>query len=526
MAYNCIIQNARIIDGTGSPWYLGDVAVKDGIITEVCRHIDRSGSETIDAKGRYLCPGFIDSHTHSDFVFFVEPAAQSKIRQGVTTEVTGNCGMSGAPYFGVLKKMSLNTSYGYTPTWETVPEYLKALEKCPKTVNVAPLVGHGTVRNAVMGLEDREPTEQEWTRMQEVLAEAIDAGAFGVSIGLYFAPGAYAREKEIVGVAEIVSKHEGLVVSHIRDEGNRTVGFIPALEEFIGIGRKAGARIHISHLKAFGPDVWGVSDEVLQLLDRSRTEGIDVTCDQYPYTATGGIISADVLPTAFVQGKSPEEVMKAVKDPAQRSQVRERVGINIRKRGGPERLTLATYDADHELEGKNIQEIADERKADPTDVVLDLIGDFYGGKWTCESLSEDDVNNIIRYPYTMVGSDGSSLSVDGPLSVGNPHPRNFGAFPRVLCHFVRDKHVLRIEEAVRKMTSLPAQRFAIHNRGLLEPGKWADMVLFDLEAVRDAPFDNPKQYPSGIRSVMVNGQWVIRDEQFTGALPGRLAGRR
>jgi N-acyl-D-amino-acid deacylase len=524
--YDVLIRNARIIDGRGNPWYRGQVAVRDGRIAAVGWSVAGEAAETIDAGGLVVCPGFIDTHTHSDFVFFVDPTAQSKVRQGVTTEVTGNCGMSAAPLDGAARHMARILASGFKPHWTGVQEYLELVARQPKTVNLAPLVGHANLRMAVIGMEDRRAGAGELERMRGVLAEAMEAGAFGLSMGLYFSPGNYAGREELTALISAAGRHGAPTACHIRDEGAKSVGFIPALQEFIALGREAGAPIHISHLKAFGPEVWGVSPQVLEMIEAARVEGLDVTCDQYPYAASGGLIAQDTLPTKAVRGMGPEEVSRAARDPAFRAAVIAEVRSNVRKRGGAERLTIANFGADHSLEGKTLQRIAEERGREPAEVVLDLIAAVYEADWISQSMSQDDVDRIIRYPWTMIGSDGNSLSVEGPLAEGNPHPRNFGSFPRVLRDYVRDRKVLRLEDAVRKMTSLPAQRFAIRDRGTLEEGNWADLVLFDLEAVKDASFENPKLYPAGIPYVMVNGQWVIRDGSFTGSLPGRLARRR
>jgi len=526
MTFDVIIKNAKIVTGTGNPWFWGQVGVKEGRIAAVGSHIGGDSVETMDAGGNIVCPGFIDPHSHSDFVFFVDASAQSKVRQGVTTEITGNCGMSAAPLFGAARYIGQPLAYGYSPSWTTVAEYLQALTRQPKTVNIAPLIGHANLRAAVIGLEDRQPSPEQTQEMIRILVDGLDAGTIGLSLGLYFAPGNFARQNELVQIVNAAAQKGVVTACHIRDEGIRTVGFVTALREYIAIGREAGAPIHVSHFKAFGPDVWGTSGEVLQILEEARAQGVDVTCDQYPYTATGGLIAADTLPASFVEGRSPEEISMMMKADTYRRQVIERVGINIRKRGGADRLTIAHFDADHRLEGKTLQEIADEKNKDPAEIVLDMIADFHAGQWTCESLSREDVDRIIRYPNTMIGSDGSSLSTEGPLSIGNPHPRNFGAFPRVIAEFVRDRSVLRLEEAIRKMTSLPAQRFSIPDRGVLAEGKWADIVLIDFDAVKDATFDNPKRYPLGIPSVMVNGQWVVKDGKYTGAQPGRLVAKK
>jgi N-acyl-D-amino-acid deacylase len=526
MGYDVLIRNAKIIDGRGNPWYRGDIAVRDGRIAALGHSLSGGAAETIDAGELTACPGFIDTHTHSDFVFFVDPTAQSKVRQGVTTEVTGNCGMSAAPLIEAARHMSRILSAGFEPGWKSVAQYLEMVARQPKTVNLAPLIGHANLRMAVIGMEDRRAEQRELAQMRKLLREGLEAGAFGLSMGLYFSPGNYAGKEELTALISVAGEHGAPTACHIRDEGVKSVGFIPALQEFIALGREAGSPIHVSHLKAFGPDVWGISPQVLEMIEAARVEGLDVTCDQYPYAASGGLIAQDTLPTEAVRGMGPEEVSQAARDPAFRAKVIAEVRSNVRKRGGADRLTLANFSADPSLEGKTLQRIAEERGREPAEVVLDLIADVYEADWVCQSMSQEDVDRIIRYPWTMVGSDGNSLSVEGPLAEGNPHPRNFGSFPRVLGSYVRDRKVLRLEDAVRKMTSLPAQRFGIRDRGVLAEGNWADLVLFDLPAVTDAGFERPKQYPEGIPHVMVNGQWVIRDGEFTGSLPGRLASRR
>ena len=262
------------------------------------------------------------------------------------------------------------------------------------------------------------------------------------------------------------------------------------------------------------------------MIDAARDQGVDVTCDQYPYEATGGLIPADTLPVAFQSGKSQQQVSADLKKTDTRTALRETVAVNIAKRGGAQVLTIANYPFNPDLEGRTLQDICEARKQDPADVVMDMLSDSCEATWNCKSLDSADVDAYLRYPWTMVGSDGSSLSTEGPLSAGNPHPRNFGAFPRVLSYYVRQRGVLRLEEAIRKMTSLPAQRFSLHERGCLEEGYWADIVVFDAKAIQDAGFENPKQYPEGIPHVMVNGEWVIKDHRFTGNLPGRLARRK
>jgi N-acyl-D-amino-acid deacylase len=525
MSFEILLKHGKVIDGKGNPWFRGDVAIADGRIQAVESRIEGDAREELDVSRYVVCPGFIDAHTHSDYVFFIDPTAQSKVRQGVTTEVIGNCGMSGGPYFGGARE-KVFAPEGFVPFWEFLPEYVEALAKQPKTVNLAPLIGHGTLRSALVGHEDRPPTQDELSRMKACLAQGLEAGAAGLSTGLYFAPGAFASQQELVELATVAARHGTVVTSHIRDEGSRSVGFIPAIREIVHLGREARAPIQISHIKAFGPDTWNTSGEVLRILEAARAEGIDVTCDQYPYDTTGGGLAADTLPYSFQSGKSPAQVSEALRKADVRDAVKGTIATNILKRGGPGVLTIATYPADPTLEGRTLQQICDSRRKDPADVVMDMLSDGYEAKWSCRSLSQQDVDAFLKYPATMIGSDGSSLSMEGPLSRGNPHPRNFGAFPRVINEYVRQRSVLSLEEAIRKMTSLPAQRFFLKDRGTLAEGMWADIVILDVDAVRDATFEHPKQYPTGIPGVMVNGKWVIKDNAFTGNLPGGLARRR
>ncbi|MFO7918176.1 MAG: amidohydrolase family protein, partial [Anaerolineae bacterium] len=455
-----------------------------------------------------------------DFSFFVDPTAQSKIRQGVTTEITGNCGGSAAPWMGAGRRP--NRALGVDVTWTTMEEYIQTLVDMDKTLNHAPLVGQGTIRNAVVGREDRASSEKEMIGMERLLAESLEAGAVGMSLGLYFAPGMYAIHEELVRLFRIVGEHGKVVAAHIRDEGTYTVGFVNAVKEFVGLGRESGVPVHISHLKAHGPEVWGTSEEVLELIDEARAQGVEVTADQYPYEASGGGLIPDTLPHAFQAGRSTEDISRDLARPETRAELHDAVETAIARRGGADRLFMSTHPKEEVL-GKSIQQLSEERGTDPASVVMDLLVESEGERagWTCFSMHPDDVERFMRYPAVMVGSDGSSLSTEGPLSRGNPHPRNFGTHARILGLYVRDKGVLRFEDAVRKMTSLPAQTFGIAERGAAIPGNRADLVLFDLEEVTYAGFEQPKEYPEGIPYVMCNGQWVIAEGEFTGNLPGR-----
>jgi N-acyl-D-amino-acid deacylase len=518
--YDVLIENARIVDGRGNPWYGGSIAIAGGRIAVVGRKVEGEARERVDARGMYACPGLIDTHTHSDVSYFVDGTAQSKVRQGVTTEVTGNCGMSAAPALGAARSASL--AFEAVPTWASMAEYLASLDATPRPVNIAPLVGHGTLRLAAVGRDDRPATGEEMAAMERLLAESLQAGAFGMSTGLYFAPGMYAPTEELVCLLRIAARHGALMASHIRDEGTYTVGFIAAVQEIISLGRASGCPVHFSHMKAHGPEVWGTSTRVLEMIEAARAEGIEVSLDQYPYEASGGGMVPDSLPHSFQAGRSPEQISADLGRPEVRAELHDIVAANIARRGGAERLFVSTYPAENVI-GKSIAQLAREMGSDPANVVMDLLAEGGGASagWTCFSMHPDDVDRFMQFPGTMIGSDGSALSTEGALSGGNPHPRNFGTFARILGYYVRDRGVLRLEDAVRKMTSLPAQTFGIAGRGALQEGHWADVMLFDLQQVTDATFENPKCYAEGIPYVMVNGTWVIREGMFTGRLPGQ-----
>jgi len=528
MYCDVILAGGRVVTGCGNPWYRADIALKDGRIAAIGRALGVHADEVVDVQGMIVCPGFIDAHSHSDFEYFADSAAQSKVRQGVTLEIIGNCGFSAAPWKGASRRPE--RTRGYAPTWESMPEYLDALDRTEKAVNIAVLLGHGTLRAANVGLNDRAASDRELGAMQAALAEGLVAGNLGLSLGLYFSPGSYATREELVKLGSVVAKHGGLVAAHIRDEGVVSVGFSNAVKEFLEIGREAKVPINISHIKAHGPASWGLSETILSLLDEARVEGVEITCDQYPYVASGGHIATDSLPLSFQAGKTATEIAKELERAAVRDELVDEVRENIDRRGGPENQILASYAPDRALEGTTIAALAKREGGDPAGVVMDLLcnagKDCLAIEWVSRAMSDGDVESFMRYPWTMIGTDGAALSTQGPLSSGRPHPRNFGSFPRVLSLYVREKKILRLEEAIRKMTSLPAQVFGISNRGVLTEGNWADIVVFDPETIADVPFSHPKQYPSGILHVLVNGEWVIRDRVFTGALPGRVVRSR
>ncbi|TDO85928.1 N-acyl-D-amino-acid deacylase [Halanaerobium saccharolyticum] len=528
MKIDLLIKNAKIIDGTSNPWYYGSLAVEGDEIVEVIRDNDPENlkkyeaAKIIDAQNKFLSPGFIDVHSHSDFVFFLDSDAQSKLRQGVTTEVIGNCGISGAPYNELSADQVKSFTYGFEAEWESPEEFLTALAAVEKTVNLTPLLGHGTLRAYVMGMDNREATSAELKKMQEILAQALDLGYRGMSTGLYFSPGNFADQSELIALAEVISSKNGVLTSHIRDEGVKSIGFINAVKEIIEIAEKAEVSLEISHLKAFGPDVWGSSREVLDLIEKARERGLEVTADQYPYLATGGLMASDVLPNEFLSNKSNQEAMTELKQESVRAELRDIVALNIKRRGGAENQIIANYPADHSLEGMTLKEIADSWDVEPVDALFKMLTEYLAGDWISRALNEDDVVNFMQYYASMVSSDGVSLSNSGVLASGNPHPRNYGSYTEVLSKYVRDKKILNLEEAVRKMTSLPAQKFNLKNRGLIEQNKIADLVIFDLDQIKSPTFSNPDFYPQGISAVIVNGKIAVLDSEYQEVKAGKL----
>ncbi|RCW55384.1 amidohydrolase family protein [Halanaerobium sp. ST460_2HS_T2] len=528
MKVDLLIKNAKIIDGTSNPWYYGGLAIKDDKIVSIIRGDspeklkNYEALKTIDAQNKFLSPGFIDVHSHSDFVFFLDSDAQSKLRQGVTTEVIGNCGISGAPYNELSADQVKSFSYGYHPTWESVGQFLTALKNVDKTVNLTPLLGHGTLRAYVMGMENRVATAAELAQMKKILAQALESGYRGMSTGLYFSPGNFAAQSELIALAEVISSKNGVLTSHIRDEGVKSIGFIGAVKEIINIAEKAKVSLEISHLKAFGPDVWGSSRQVLDLIEKARMRGVELTADQYPYLATGGLMASDVLPNEFLSNKSNQEAMDELKDKKVQSELRDTVALNIRRRGGAENQIIANYPADHSLEGRTLKEIAANWKLEPADALFKMLTEYLAGDWISRALNEEDVLNFMQYYAVMISSDGVSLSNSGVLASGNPHPRNYGSYTEVLSNYVRDKKILNLEEAIRKMTSLPAQKFNLKNRGIIDQNKVADLVIFDLEQIKSATFTRPDLYPEGILTVIVNGKIAVLDGKYQQLRAGKI----
>ena len=537
MSMDTVIVNGKIINGTNSPWFSGDIGIKNGKISRIGKLKPSEASVVVDAKGLIVCPGFIDAHSHTDMILHLNPKTESTIRQGITTMVVGNCGFSLAPVAPAYRNLLERSLSQFIPqeaaislTWNTFDEYLKHEEERGMASNIACLVGHGTVRTAVMGYERRSSTPEELEMMKEHVAEAMKAGAVGLSSGLIYPPGMYAETSELVELAKVAADYGGVYASHIRGEGET---LIEAVGEALKVGRDAGIPVQISHHKASGKSSWGHTQKTLEMMENSRAEGVDVTCDQYPYEA-GMTSLATLLPPWVHEGgmdsllqrlKSAEDRSRIVKDivnglPGWMSHVKECGWENIA-------ISSVRSEQNRRLEGKNLVEIAKIRGTEVATALLDLLVEEAGqATMIIFSMDEGDIRRVMTHPYQMIGTDSWAVSTTGIMAEGKPHPRFYGTYPRILGRYVRELEVLSLEEAIRKMTSFPAQRFGLSGRGLLAPGFWADIVVFDPDTIIDkATYENPHQYPEGIVHVLVNGEATISGGENTAAIAGKILRR-
>ena len=523
------ITGGRLIDGTGAPARAGDVGVTGDTITAVGDLSAERAGRTIDATGRIVAPGFIDMHSHSDWRLWDNRRAESKIRQGVTTEVVGNCGFSPAPvsaeFLDEMKGFALYLPNAMDFSWKSVGEYLARYESEGVALNVAQLIGHGTLRLAAMGFARRPPTAGEQATMERLMEESMGDGACGLSTGLIYAPGSYAATEEIVGIARHAGAGGGFYASHIRGEG---ATLLVAVTEAIRVGREGRLPVQVSHVKAAGRPNWGKVADALALIDRARGEGLDVMGDVYPYTASSTTLRT-LLPDWVLEG-GIDAMLKRLADPSTVARIRKELtgsGETLLRGLDWSDIMVAFSPSRPEAQGRRIAEVAAMWKRDPLDTAIELIVAEHGkGYMILFQLDEADLRRALVHPHVMVGSDGSSLAVDGPLAAGKPHPRSYGTFARVLGRYARDERVLSLEEAVRKMTGLPAQRLGLRDRGALAAGAKADVVIFDAATVADrATYEDPHRYAAGIGHVLVNGRVVIADGEHTGALPGRVLRR-
>lgn len=523
--YDLLVKHGLIYDGTGSSPYNADIGIINGEIVSIGT-IHGESTKVLDASSLVVSPGFIDLHTHSDMSFLLDPKAQSKVRQGVTFELAGNCGSSFcAPLQGAAHEMFDARISQYDKsvdvTWSDFNGYLNALESAGSTVNIGLQVGHGTVRSSVIGLEDRAPNGQELDKMKSLVAESLDCGALGISTGLFYAPGNYARLDEIIALAQVAADRGKLYSTHMRDEGSHSVGLFVALNETIEIGRRTGIRLEVSHVKCMGPSVWGRSTDVLELFERSLKEGIDIGGDQYPYTAGSTSLTGALFPRWALDG-GRTSTLKAMADSKLRLRLLNDIGDIYTHNRNPSGVVIARFTPDDHYEGLNMLQIAEEMHCEPTDAALRLY-ELGEAQVIIHMMEDNDVDVIAGSPLISVGSDGSSLSAEGVLSVGKPHPRSYGTNPRYLAKYVREKGIVSLEEGIRKMTTLPASRLGLKRRGRIAPGMAADLVVFDPDTITDtATFETPHSYPLGIPHVVVNGEVAVENGEYTGVIAGKV----
>jgi len=523
--FDFVIKDGTVIDGSGSPGVRADLAIQDGIIAEV-GHVENQSIRKIDAKGKVVTPGFIDLHTHSDNSFLIDPFADSKLTQGVTLELMGNCGMSYcAPLndnnLDGFKERTERYDAGYLPGWSTMDGYLTALKEAGSTINLAAQVGHGTVRRAVMGMEPRMPNRHELEQMKGLFADSLDAGALGVSTGLWYAPGSYSLADEVIALSQTSADRGKLYSSHIRSESDDLSGLFPAHAEAIEVGRRTGARIQISHVKAVGPKFWGRGQELIEGMDKARDEGIDVAGDQYPYEwSSTGFSGAMFARWALAGGR--QATLDRLADADTRAQIRADVTYYINRNHSAHGCILASFPPDQSLEGQSLQNIADEWNCEPEEAALRLY-EQSEGSYVLHSMELRDVDSLIQWPFMAVASDGSSLRDDGPLSSGKPHPRSYATNSIIIEQFVVARKLFSLEEAIYKMTALPASRLNLSRRGTIAPGQIADVLVFDPANVKHKnDFVNPHVYSTGMDHVFVNGKPAIENGKVNGTLNGKV----
>ena len=530
--YSIIIKGGKIVDGTGNPWFYGDIGIKNGKISKIGR-LHSEAEKVIDAEGCIISPGFIDMHSHSDLTPLINPYMESKVRQGVTTEVIGNCGFSAAPLNDRLREQILETSPMLKEAdarleWSSTAEYMEVIERNGVSLNLAPLVGHGTLRAFVMGYEKRRPTSMELEQMKRLLAESLEQGAFGMSTGLIYPPSCYAETEEIIELCKVVAKYGGIYASHIRGEEHR---LLDSVKEAIEIGEKAKVPVEISHHKAAGRENWGKVKETLRMIEEARGLGVEVTCDVYPYTA--GSFGLDSILPPYAHEGGVKKMLEKLKDPESRRKLRNDMVKGVGKWRsvasiiGWENIMISYCKGHPEYEGKMISELAGQKSVDPFDFVFDLIIEEKSStSVVLFSMSEDDMRRVLKSPFSMIGSDSSARAAYGILAAGKPHPRAYGTFPRVLGRYVREEKVLTLQDAIRKMTSFPAQKLGLKDRGLIKEGMWADITIFNPRKITDkATFTAPHQYPEGIKYVIINGKIVIEKGEHTKEKPGKVLRR-
>jgi len=521
MHLTTLIRGGMVLDGTGREGEIADVGIAGDRIEAVAPRLAAEADAVVDATGLVVSPGFIDIHAHGDLYALMAPGAPARLHDGVTIEVLGNCGESPFPQSGEMLAERADSAErnGVAVEWATLDDYARRHDEVGTGINRASLVGHGNVRRAVMGEADRAPTPDELDAMRREVEAAMEAGAFGMSTGLIYAPCMYAEPAEIEALCEVVARHGGLYASHIRGEGD---SLERSLEEFVGAGRRTGVRLEHSHAKVSGRGNWGKADRVIAWIEGVRAEGIDLACDRYPYIASSTSLSSLLPGWAREGGREP--MLERIDTPADRERILGEVnGANTDwARWQAIQVANAACDAWRHAEGRSLSDLADEHGREPAELVLDLLAASDGrASMVAFSMCEENLEKWLRLPFVAIGSDSSSRSADGPTSVGKPHPRSFGTSARFLGRYVRERRVVELPDAVRRLTGLPASRLGLKLRGVLRPGAYADVTVFDPDTIADrATYQEPQQYSAGVQWVFVNGKAAIADGELTGVRNG------
>ncbi|HHZ01724.1 MAG TPA: D-aminoacylase [Tissierellia bacterium] len=536
-----LIKNGTIIDGTGKKRYNADIGIKGNKIYKIESKIeDVQAKEILDAKGLIVSPGFIDIHGHSDFTLFTNNKGESKIRQGITTEVVGNCGFTAGPYteehFDDLIQYLANTivlddEQKKNWKWKSQIDFIQDFSKNGLSFNVVPLVGHGTIRVAVMGFDKRKPTKVELNKMIDLLENEMENGLFGLSTGLEYEPGSYSETEELIELCKVVKKYDGIYSTHLKNEGK---DLLKCIQKAIEIGRQSGVSVEISHLKAQYKANWGKANNALSMIDKANMEGLNIGFDVYPYIAFGsGLL--DLMPP-WIKVDGPKKMIQLLLDKSIKEEV-----INDMQSESDEwenpmliedwdktiKIAMLKTDKNKKYEGCTIREIAEDMGVTPFEAVIKLmIEEEASIKCIYFAMCEDDLETIMKHPNAKFCTDGRAVATYGELSKGSVHPRYYGTYPRIMGYYVREINIISLEEAIQKSTSFPAKKLKIRDRGELKEGYYADITIFDPDRIIDkATFDNPHQYPVGIEYVLVNGKIVINKGEHTGNLPGTVIKR-
>jgi len=527
-AFDLVITNGHIIDGTGSPWYSGDVGIRDGRIAAMGNLTAAPRKRTIDAAGKVVAPGFIDMLGQSELSILVEPRLPSKIYQGITTEITGEGG-SIAPLNDAIIAADRPgyDHYRINPDWRTFRQYFARLEKQGTGINLASYVGATQVRRMVLGDDNKQPTPQQLEQMKALVREAMKDGAVGVSTALQYAPAPYAKTDELIALAAEGGKFGGIYSTHMRSESDAV---LEAIDEALRIGREAHVPVEIWHIKVAGKNNWGRMPEVVARINAARAAGADVTADTYAYTA--GFNSFSAFVPAWAHDGGDAKMVERLQDPATRERIRKDMLTPSKdwenewqEIPGPDAVMIGVVQNPKllPLQGKRLSEIAKLWNKDPIDALFDFLIEDPSTGVAIFIMSQPDVTLALQQPWVAIDNDSSGTSPEGILGQEHPHPRAYGTFPRILRKYVREEKALTLEDAIRKMSALPAQRLRLTDRGVLKAGMWADVVIFDPATVRDlATFDNPNQLSEGMDYVLVNGVPVIDQGKMTGALPGKV----